>query len=70
MNNRITRRKVAKQFIIAIELLLEWWVQVSGCIQCSLFLLITRTPNPNRHITSSSGSTTDYCTDWLLISDT
>ncbi len=24
MNNRITRREVAKQFIIAIELLLEW----------------------------------------------
>ena len=24
MNNRITRRQVAKQFIIAIELLLEW----------------------------------------------
>lgn len=24
MNNRITRRKVAKQFIIAFELLLEW----------------------------------------------
>ena len=24
MNNRITRREVAKQFIVAIELLLEW----------------------------------------------
>ena len=24
MNNRITRREVAKQFIIAVELLLEW----------------------------------------------
>ena len=24
MNNRITRREVAKQFIIAIELLFEW----------------------------------------------
>jgi len=24
MNNRITRREVAKQFIIAIELLVEW----------------------------------------------
>ena len=24
MNNRITKRQVAKQFIIAIELLLEW----------------------------------------------
>ena len=28
MNNRITRRKVAKQFIIAIELLLEWIEQI------------------------------------------
>ncbi|MGW8224892.1 MAG: helix-turn-helix domain-containing protein [Anaerolineales bacterium] len=27
MNNRITRREVAKQFIIAIELLLEWTEQ-------------------------------------------
>ena len=27
MNNRITRREVAKQFIIAIELLLEWMEQ-------------------------------------------
>ena len=24
MSNRITRREVAKQFIVAIELLLEW----------------------------------------------
>jgi excisionase family DNA binding protein len=29
MNNRITRREVAKQFIIAIELLLEWIEQGS-----------------------------------------
>jgi excisionase family DNA binding protein len=29
MNNRITRRQVAKQFIIAIELLLEWIEQGS-----------------------------------------
>ena len=30
MNNRITRRKVAKQFIVAIELLLEWIEQGSN----------------------------------------
>jgi hypothetical protein len=30
MNNRITRREVAKQFIVAIELLLEWIEQGSS----------------------------------------
>jgi excisionase family DNA binding protein len=30
MNSRITRREVAKQFIIAIELLLEWIEQGSN----------------------------------------
>jgi len=29
MNNRITRREVAKQFIVAIEVLLEWIEQGS-----------------------------------------
>jgi excisionase family DNA binding protein len=32
MNNRITRREVAKQFIIAIELLLEWIKQKDNSI--------------------------------------
>jgi excisionase family DNA binding protein len=30
MNSRITRREVAKQFIIAFELLLEWIVQIEN----------------------------------------
>ena len=33
MNNRITRREVAKQFIIAIELLLEWIEQRENSIE-------------------------------------
>ena len=35
MNNRITRRQVAKQFIIAIELLLEWIEQEENPNQLS-----------------------------------
>lgn len=32
MNNSITRREVAKQFIIVIELLLEWIDQIENSI--------------------------------------
>ncbi len=52
MNNRITRREAAKQFIIAIELLLEWIDQRENSTEKSMSNKIEEHSNESRLLTA------------------
>lgn len=52
MNNRITRREVAKQFIVAIELLLEWIEQGKRSIENPTNIDVGEDPLKTRLLTA------------------